>query len=151
LIFYDAAGTGGGICAKAFDHSQSHMFSVEYLNSRDRIIVTDLLEQALSTIEKCECREDDGCTSCKVLSFTISTYVSLKAMSVGIQSAMCRERNVVASKLGAKVILQGVLGRTINKDELGPDLAQPLSMDTVVPASTVHGMDNVVVELDPLR
>ncbi|KAF9511370.1 hypothetical protein BS47DRAFT_1298934 [Hydnum rufescens UP504] len=113
LIFYDAAGTGGGICAKAFDH------------------ITDLLEQALSTIEKCECREDDGCTSC-------------------IQSAMCRERNVVASKLGAKVILQSVLGRTINEDELGPDLDRPLSMDTVVPASTVHGMDSVVVELDPI-
>jgi len=46
LIFYDAAGAGGGICAKAFDH------------------MTDLLHQALYVIEKCDCKDDMGCISC---------------------------------------------------------------------------------------
>ena len=71
-------------------------------------------------------------------------------LPIGIQSAMCKEKNQVASKLGAKVILQGVLGRPINEDELGPDVDQPPLTVTVVPASTVHAMDDTVVEPDPI-
>ncbi|KAF8316647.1 P-loop containing nucleoside triphosphate hydrolase protein [Clavulina sp. PMI_390] len=61
LIFYDAAGPGGGVCAKAFDH------------------MTDLLEQALDVIEKCRCEDDEGCAACvKMASCKESNAVASK-------------------------------------------------------------------------
>ncbi|QRW02955.1 DEAD/DEAH box helicase [Ceratobasidium sp. AG-Ba] len=44
LIFYDAAGDGSGICAKAFDH------------------ISTLIRDAASALERCPC--EDGCPSC---------------------------------------------------------------------------------------
>lgn len=65
LIFYDAGGAGGGICAKAFDHSEPSLScaSVRRTHTTD-FPVTSLLEQALSTIESCDCDDDEGCASC---------------------------------------------------------------------------------------
>jgi len=71
LIFYDAAGTTGGVAARAFDH------------------VHILLERAQRATEKCPC--EDGCKFC-------------------ILSETCKEANVISSKVGAKVIFNGLLG-----------------------------------------
>lgn len=51
LIIYDAPGTGGGVCAKAFDH------------------ISKLLDLALEAIVSCSCEE--GCPLCKLKSLIV--------------------------------------------------------------------------------
>ncbi|KAF8323509.1 P-loop containing nucleoside triphosphate hydrolase protein [Cantharellus anzutake] len=105
LIFYDAAGTGSGVCAKAFDH------------------IGDLLGQALSVIENCSCMEDEGCDKC-------------------IKMTTCKEANIVASKVGAKVTYS-------LEDELGSDLpADEGILETVKVATPVRAVDAVSIERD---
>lgn len=55
--------------------------------------VQSILEQASDVVTNCPC--DDGCTKC-------------------VQSTSCKEANQVSSKLGALIILKGLLGRDLN-------------------------------------
>jgi DEAD/DEAH box helicase domain-containing protein len=64
----------------------------------------------------------------------------------GIQLASCKEGNEIASKLGAKIILRGVLGRPVSLDDL-PDM-EPLENETIVPAPPVRVIGDVEVEPD---
>lgn len=63
--------------------------------------------------------------------------------------ATCKEANVVASKVGAKVILQAVLGLRLSEDELGPDLPEDEAiLETVEVAASVRAVDEVSIEKD---
>jgi len=108
LIFYDPTGRGGGVTVKAFDH------------------VSDLLHDALQTVEACPCEE--GCTAC-------------------IDSPSCKEGNLVSSKNGALIVLKAILGRPIDTDLL-PDYSPelPRTFNTVVEAPEVRTAEGVEVE-----
>ncbi|KAL6309039.1 P-loop containing nucleoside triphosphate hydrolase protein [Sparassis latifolia] len=108
LIFYDPTGKTGGVTVKAFDH------------------VSDLLLDALQTVESCECEE--GCAAC-------------------IDSPSCKEGNLVSSKNGALIVLKAILGRPIDVDlipDYSPEL--PNTFDTVVEAPDVRIAEGVEVE-----
>lgn len=64
----------------------------------------------------------------------------------GIDSPACRESNEVSSKLGAQVILRGVLGLTIDLDAI-PDIDPDSIPETVVEAESVQEIDGVEVEV----
>ncbi|EJD53252.1 DEAD/H helicase [Auricularia subglabra TFB-10046 SS5] len=87
--------------------------------------VSDLVHSAYETVESCQCKE--GCLKC-------------------IYSPGCKEQNEVASKLGAQLILRGLLGLPIELDSIPEqDHAFPR---TIVEASSVSAIDNVHVETD---
>lgn len=68
-------------------------------------------------------------------------------MSLGIKLAQCKESNAVASKLGAIIILRGVLGRPVSPDDI-PDTGGASILETVVAASSVRVLGDVIVEPD---
>ena len=107
--------------------------------------VTDLLHQALSDIEKCDCTDDEGCPSCELRRDTFCIF-QLTAR-VGTRMASCKESNAVASKLGAIVILRGVLGLSTSPDDI-PDSGEVEVLETVVTASAVRTLGDVAVEPD---
>lgn len=61
--------------------------------------------------------------------------------------ASCKESNAVASKLGAIVVLRGVLGLPVSPDDI-PDAEEPMVTQTVVTASRVRTLGDVSVESD---
>jgi DEAD/DEAH box helicase domain-containing protein len=73
-------------------------------------------------------------------------FVSLTAHA-GIKIASCKESNAVASKLGATVVLRGVLGLPVSPDDI-PDSGEIEVLETVVAASAVHTLGDVAVEPD---
>lgn len=66
--------------------------------------------------------------------------------NTGIQLGSCKEGNEIASKLGARVILQGVLGRPVNLDQF-PDI-EPSDPETIVAATAVKAIADVEIEPD---
>jgi DEAD/DEAH box helicase domain-containing protein len=87
--------------------------------------VNDVLRAALERVEACEC--DAGCARC-------------------VESAGCKEGNLVSSKLGARLVLQGVLGVPIDADAV-PDMGgEVLASATVVEAQGVGVEEGVKVE-----
>ncbi|KAJ7632232.1 P-loop containing nucleoside triphosphate hydrolase protein [Roridomyces roridus] len=108
LIFYDAVGSGGGVCTRAFDN------------------VHELLCKAEQAIGACAC--DFGCTKC-------------------IHSARCKEKNEVSSKLGALLVIRGLLGIDVDPDSIpGQDAEE--GHDTIVAPLGVGAMTGVKVERD---
>ncbi|KAF8475426.1 P-loop containing nucleoside triphosphate hydrolase protein [Gautieria morchelliformis] len=87
--------------------------------------VSSLVHQAFETVESCPCEE--GCVKC-------------------VDSPACRERNDVSSKIGAQVILRGVLGLAIDLGAI-PDVDPDLVPETVVEAETVWAVNGVRVEV----
>ncbi|KLO10412.1 DEAD/H helicase [Schizopora paradoxa] len=87
--------------------------------------VSDILYAAFEAIESCAC--EDGCAKC-----IISSY--------------CKENNEVASKLGAQVLLRGVLGLPIDADAI-PEQEDGSFTVTIVEAQTVRAVEGVEVEL----
>lgn len=66
--------------------------------------------------------------------------------STGIISSYCKENNEVASKLGAQVLLRGVLGLPIDADAI-PEQEDGSFTVTIVEAQTVRAVEGVEVEL----
>ncbi|KAI5124321.1 hypothetical protein M0805_008928 [Coniferiporia weirii] len=86
--------------------------------------VSDLLHDAFETIESCGCL--DGCAEC-------------------IRSSYCKEGNIVSSKIGAQIVIRGILGLPIDIDAI-PDAAQ-IGADSIVEAEPVRAVDGVEIEL----
>ncbi|ETW85689.1 hypothetical protein HETIRDRAFT_308737, partial [Heterobasidion irregulare TC 32-1] len=94
--------------------------------------VSDILRHACETVETCECETDEGCANC-------------------IASAYCQEKNIVASKLGALILLKDILNIPIQADVI------PLQFkdtdeehQTIVPAWDVRSQQGVEIERDTL-
>jgi len=68
-------------------------------------------------------------------------------MKIGVQSPSCREGNQVSSKVGARVILRGILGLNINPDSI-PVQDNEVLWNTVIEAVSVRPVDGVQVEVD---
>jgi DEAD/DEAH box helicase domain-containing protein len=58
-------------------------------------------------------------------------------LSSGIEGSNCREGNVVASKISAKVVLKGVLGLPIDVDSIPFNDGPRDPLETVVEASDI--------------
>lgn len=56
--------------------------------------------------------------------------------TIGVQSANCKESNVVSSKLGARVVLRGLLDLPLEEDAIPLD---------------VNGITNTVVDAEPVQ
>ena len=63
----------------------------------------------------------------------------------GIQSPYCREQNIVASKLGAQIVIRSILGLPIDIDAIPEGETEIL--DTIVEAEPVRAAEGVEVEL----
>lgn len=85
--------------------------------------ISDLVHQSFETVESCSCKE--GCANC-------------------VQSAMCKESNIVSSKLGARVVLRGLLNLPLEESAIPLDVNG--ITDTVVDADIVELAPGVEVE-----
>ncbi|KAG8858046.1 hypothetical protein FRB91_010520 [Serendipita sp. 411] len=77
--------------------------------------VSGLVHEAFETVESCECKS--GCTYC-------------------IQSTTCKESNIVSSKLGARVVLRGLLNLPLEESAIPLDET---------------GITNTIVDAEPVR
>jgi len=67
-----------------------------------------LLERAEKVIERCPC--ESGCTSCGCFGVTVKIMFKYYRRT-GIQSNICKDANLISSKVGARIIFNGLLGR----------------------------------------
>lgn len=64
-----------------------------------------------------------------------------------MESAACKQNNVVSSKLGALVVLKGVLNVAINPDDIpDQDMGPNFTQATIVEAQGVGAVEGVKVE-----
>ncbi|KAG2115190.1 DEAD H helicase [Suillus discolor] len=84
----------------------------------------EVLRQAHDTVETCPCK--DGCDKC-------------------IHSATCSEGNVVASKMGALLILKALLNLDIDADSVATQFGSQ-GPETIVEATYIRPLDGVQVE-----
>jgi DEAD/DEAH box helicase domain-containing protein len=84
--------------------------------------VYDILCSAFAAIDGCEC--EDGCSKC-------------------VHSHSCKEGNQVSSKLGASIILRGILSLHIAVDLI--PVSCDMEFDTIVDAPSVNFADRVEV------
>ncbi|KAL4065341.1 P-loop containing nucleoside triphosphate hydrolase protein [Scleroderma citrinum] len=84
-----------------------------------------ILKKAQLAVEACPCTT--GCTNC-------------------ILSPRCKENNTVSSKIGALIILRGLLNLEINADSIPIQAQEQDSTDTIVEAGYVRPIDGVQVE-----
>ncbi|KAJ7261398.1 DEAD/H helicase [Mycena haematopus] len=87
--------------------------------------VHELLAKAEQTISTCTC--EDGCTEC-------------------IHSSACREKNEVASKLGALLVLRGILSIAVDPDSIPIQNEMEIGHDTIVVPAGVGELAGVSVE-----
>jgi len=66
----------------------------------------------------------------------------------GIHSSGCKENNEVASKIGAQIVLRGVLGMPLNSDDVPFLEDAPSYPSTIIEAPSVKTVENVEVERD---
>jgi hypothetical protein len=66
--------------------------------------------------------------------------------NTGVQSPSCKEGNQVSSKLGARVILRGILGLDVDADSIPIQIND--AWNTVIEAQCVRPVDGVQVEVD---
>ncbi|KAG1882994.1 hypothetical protein F4604DRAFT_1953038 [Suillus subluteus] len=90
----------------------------------------EVLRQAHDTVETCPCK--DGCDKCK-------------SNSKGIHSATCSEGNVVASKIGALLILKALLNLDIDANGVAVQFGSQ-GFETIVEAMYIRPLDGVQVE-----
>lgn len=92
------------------------------------------------------------CGSRTVLVSIISLTLTLMFLLPGILDPFCRERNVVFSKVGAKAILQGLLGLPVSPEDIPPSEDLPgyivAHHQTVIEADTIPTQGNIEVERD---
>ncbi|KAI6019639.1 DEAD H helicase [Pisolithus orientalis] len=86
---------------------------------------SEILKKAQSAVETCPCEE--GCANC-------------------ILSPTCREHNTISSKIGALVILRGLLNLEIDVDSIPRQENELDGADTIVKADFVRPIDGVEVE-----
>ncbi|KAJ6618312.1 DEAD/H helicase [Mycena sp. CBHHK59/15] len=86
--------------------------------------VHELLCKAEQTVGTCTCQT--GCTKC-------------------IHSGACREKNEISSKLGALIVLKGILGIHVDPDSI-PVQSEEMGHDTIVDAPGVGAIPGVSVE-----
>lgn len=125
--------------AQAFDHSE-HVVPMNRLSSHSDIAGGEVLRQAHDTVETCPCK--DGCDKCKSVS---KDSFSLLIIFTGIHSATCSEGNVVASKMGALLILKALLNLDIDADSVVTQFGSQGS-ETIVEATYIRPLDGVQVE-----
>ena len=64
-----------------------------------------------------------------------------------VESSSCKEGNLVSSKLGALVVLQGILGIDINPDDIpDQDVAPGFTQATIIEAQGVGAVEGIHVE-----
>jgi len=69
--------------------------------------------------------------------------------TVGIDGPYCKEGNEVSSKVGAQVIIRGLLGMPVNLDALPPaQYEYDPEMDTITEAAVVPTAEHVAIEVD---
>ncbi|KAJ7290253.1 hypothetical protein C8J57DRAFT_1001290, partial [Mycena rebaudengoi] len=76
----------------------------------------ELLCKAERAVGACPC--DEGCTKC-------------------IHSSSCREKNEVSSKLGALIVLKGILGIHVDPESIPTQSGDLIGHDTIVDAPGV--------------
>ena len=105
-------------------------------------LVSDLLHNAFETVESCSC--EDGCANCKYRIFLERSFLM---RMVGIRSAYCKEGNVVSSKLGAQIVIRGILGLPIDMDSI-PDPPESLvdPPQSIIEARPIDAVEGVEVE-----
>ncbi|KAI6129159.1 P-loop containing nucleoside triphosphate hydrolase protein [Pisolithus thermaeus] len=86
---------------------------------------SEILKKAQHTVESCPCEE--GCANC-------------------ILSPACREHNTISSKIGALVVLRGLLNLEIDVDGIPTQINEFDAADTIVEADFVRPIDGVEVE-----
>ncbi|TDL27249.1 DEAD/H helicase [Rickenella mellea] len=87
--------------------------------------VSEIMHDSFEAVESCDCA--DGCPAC-------------------IRSSTCKEGNLVMSKIGAQIIIRGILGLPINIDAI-PDPESPVETpQTIIEADNVRAVDGVEVE-----
>ncbi|KAF4578591.1 hypothetical protein EYR36_000398 [Pleurotus pulmonarius] len=84
-----------------------------------------ILHKAMNTVESCSC--DEGCTNC-------------------ILSPACKENNAVYSKLGALIVLKGILALNIAVKEISKETGPMRGLPTIVEAGPVPVISGVEVE-----
>ncbi|KAF8184950.1 P-loop containing nucleoside triphosphate hydrolase protein [Mycena galopus ATCC 62051] len=87
--------------------------------------VHELLCMAEQRVSACTC--EDGCTEC-------------------IHSSACREKNEVSSKLGALIVLRGILGVEVDPDRIPIQSEMEIGHDTIVEPVGVGALTGVKVE-----
>ncbi|KAH8117220.1 DEAD/H helicase [Phellopilus nigrolimitatus] len=87
--------------------------------------VSDLLHDTFEAVESCNCSE--GCADC-------------------IRSPYCKEGNVVSSKIGAQIVIRGILGLPIDVQAI-PDANVQIGAESIIEAVPVRVVDGVEVEL----
>jgi hypothetical protein len=73
-------------------------------------------------------------------------HLAFILQTLGVDSPTCKERNEVSSKLGAQVVLRGILGYSINLDAI-PDMDPDSVPETVIEAESVRAVDGVEIEV----
>lgn len=86
---------------------------------------SEILKKAQCTVESCPCQE--GCANC-------------------ILSPACREHNTISSKIGALVVLRGLLNLEIDVDSIPTQVNEFDVADTIVEADFVRPISGVEVE-----
>ncbi|KAI6043047.1 P-loop containing nucleoside triphosphate hydrolase protein [Pisolithus marmoratus] len=86
---------------------------------------SEILKKAQRAVETCPCQE--GCADC-------------------VLSPTCREHNKISSKIGALVVLRGLLNLEIDVDTIPMQLNEHEAADTIVEADFVRPIDGVEVE-----
>ncbi|TFK25045.1 DEAD/H helicase [Coprinopsis marcescibilis] len=86
--------------------------------------VQPLLERACTVV--CECPCEEGCAKC-------------------VQSLICKESNQVSSKIGAEIILKGILGHDVSYNS--NNLTKPyVGPETIVEAPLVKAVEGIQIE-----
>ncbi|CAK5264861.1 unnamed protein product [Mycena citricolor] len=117
LIFYDSVGLEG-VSRNAFDHGL-------------------LRQSARSQVVPATKAAPNACVSFPCVRITIDR-------AAGVYSPACKEKNSVASKLGALIVLRGILGIFIDAAAI-PEQDSDAD-DSIVPASGVGAITDVLVE-----
>jgi hypothetical protein len=82
----------------------------------------------------------------------VSISVSFLTSFLGILDPFCREHNLVASKVGAKAILQALLGLPVSPEDVPQQehfSGDPVALhQTVIEADVIPTQGNVQVERD---
>lgn len=118
-------------------------FSYRYFDIEIKA-VHELLCKAEQAVETCPC--DTGCTKCGGLAFF--PFNKIYITFAGIHSGSCREKNEVTSKLGALIVLKGLLGIEVDPDTIPIQTDELVGHDTIVEPPGVGAMAGVSVERD---
>jgi DEAD/DEAH box helicase domain-containing protein len=106
--------------------------------------VHELLSKAEQTVSTCTC--EGGCTKCEQSSSTVRFRGAYLVLSLGIHSSACREKNEISSKLGALLVLRGVLDIHVDPDSIPIQTEEQIGHDTIVEPPGVGTMAGVSVE-----